>query len=103
MTCMCANTAALNAYEVEQIRADERRAEVEKIAAVKYMDMYPLSRGELDEAIAETLNDGNQCGEIMKAFTDGDDLALGVAIRKAVSAYWLRYCTMRAEDEFDGE
>lgn len=101
MQTLCANTSALNAYLREQDRAEKRERWIELEAAVKYAEMQPLSRGDIDEALAEVMNDRAKAGVIASAFAGSDDADLGKAIRSAVKDYWMGYCTQKAADDYD--
>ncbi|HBO83094.1 MAG TPA: hypothetical protein DD502_33750, partial [Cupriavidus sp.] len=90
----------LDAYMRDLDRAEQRANWVDLEAAVKYAEMQPLPYRDLDEAVSEVMADKAKCGEILKAFAGTDDAALGAAMRAAVKAYWLDYCTQRAEGDY---
>lgn len=98
---LCANTQYLNAYLRDEGRAYERDTWIEKEAEAKLKAMQPYTPGDLDEAVSEVMADKKRNDEILAAFAGTDDCALGKALRDAVDAYWLDYCTGQAADDYD--
>lgn len=106
----CANTQYLNAYLREQDLAESRQNWIELEAAMKLQALKPYTYGDLDEAMSETMalptpgrddKHAEHRAAIHAAFAGTDDCALGKALRNAVDAYWLTYCTNQATDEYD--
>lgn len=97
----CANTQYLNAYLHEQDRAYRRETWIQNEAEAKLKAMQPYTTGDLDEAVSEVMADKKRNGDVLKAFAATDDCALGKALRDAVDAYWLDYCTNQAADDYD--
>lgn len=97
----CANTQYLNAYLADENRAYARETWIQNEAEAKLKAMQPYTPGDLDEAVSEVMADKTKNAEILAAFAATDDCALGWALREAVHAYWLNYCTNQAADEYD--
>lgn len=106
----CANTQYLNAFLRDENRAYERESWIQAEAESKLKAMKPYTPGDLDEAVSETMaapykgredKHAKHRAAILAAFAGTDDCALGKALRDAVDAYWLDYCTNQAADEYD--
>lgn len=97
----CANTQYLDAYLRDEDSAYRRESWIEKEAEAKLKAMQPYTLGEIDEAVSEVMADKTKNSAILAAFSGSDDCALGKAMRDAVDAYWLDYCTNQAADDYD--
>lgn len=97
----CANTQYLNAYLREQDQAEKRADWIDMEASVKFAEMMPLSIADLQEGVSEVIEDKEIAKQLAEAFNGGSDADLGKLIRASVKAYWLKYCTQQAEDDYD--
>lgn len=97
----CANTQYLNAYLREQDRAEKRADWIDLEASVKFAEMMPLSIADLQEGVSEVIEDKAIAKQLAEAFNGGSDADIGKLVRASVKAYWLKYCTQQAEDDYD--
>jgi len=97
----CANSQYLAAYLRDEDRAYRRDTWIENEAEAKLKAMKPFTPGDFDEAVSEVMADKTKNAAILAAFAGTDDCALGKALRDAVDAYWLSYCTNQAADDYD--